>query len=305
MKETNCDVVKDLLPLYLDNVCTESSKVLIEKHIAECENCKNILADFKKELPLPKEIEKNIEDKRLFKKFRRKMLTKYVVMAVLAATLTVWIGLTIKDLSIYTISTGEKKEYIIHDYNKKQQGAENYLEFMLDDKKIDDYSVYIVKNKYTSACTLYGYRYRLLNRWDIFTVENWWNSVNSDFQNITNDIYYCEWDNESFKWVNNDRNKRTYRFYYYVYGDNSIGASKAIITYEKYKKDSLEVIDTFDKEISFSEEEYGGYTSFDYEKDSYYNAVRIKLYNKNGNLLQSLRKVENCNIDEKLWIEYK
>lgn len=41
MDRMHCDIVKDLLPLYVDDVCSEKSKREIEKHLEECEECKN------------------------------------------------------------------------------------------------------------------------------------------------------------------------------------------------------------------------------------------------------------------------
>jgi len=39
----SCELVKDLLPLYHDGVCSEQSKQLVEEHLAECPSCKNEL----------------------------------------------------------------------------------------------------------------------------------------------------------------------------------------------------------------------------------------------------------------------
>ncbi|MCL1819273.1 MAG: zf-HC2 domain-containing protein [Oscillospiraceae bacterium] len=39
----SCELVKDLLPLYHDGVCSEHSRQIIEEHISECEKCKNEL----------------------------------------------------------------------------------------------------------------------------------------------------------------------------------------------------------------------------------------------------------------------
>jgi len=38
----SCDMVKDLLPLYHDEVCSEASRQIVEEHLEECEACKNI-----------------------------------------------------------------------------------------------------------------------------------------------------------------------------------------------------------------------------------------------------------------------
>ncbi len=37
-----CDLIKDLLPLYLDGVCSEESKKAVEKHLSECSGCKEL-----------------------------------------------------------------------------------------------------------------------------------------------------------------------------------------------------------------------------------------------------------------------
>ena len=39
----NCDVIRDLLPLYADEVCSEASKTIVEEHLHSCERCKEEL----------------------------------------------------------------------------------------------------------------------------------------------------------------------------------------------------------------------------------------------------------------------
>lgn len=43
MMRISCNVIEDLLPIYLDGVCSQETKDLIEEHLKECENCKSIL----------------------------------------------------------------------------------------------------------------------------------------------------------------------------------------------------------------------------------------------------------------------
>ena len=38
----SCDVVQDLLPLYLDEVCSGASGKLVREHLAECEKCREM-----------------------------------------------------------------------------------------------------------------------------------------------------------------------------------------------------------------------------------------------------------------------
>lgn len=46
--ETNrCEIIQDLLPLYQDNVCSASSRIIIEEHLAECPDCTKISEQLK------------------------------------------------------------------------------------------------------------------------------------------------------------------------------------------------------------------------------------------------------------------
>ena len=43
----NCDIVKDLIPLYIDGCCSEESEKMVEEHIRECDDCKKLFEDMK------------------------------------------------------------------------------------------------------------------------------------------------------------------------------------------------------------------------------------------------------------------
>jgi hypothetical protein len=55
MKKTDCSVVKDLLPLYIDDVCGAESKVLVEEHLKQCKECTAEKAKMTGEIELPKD----------------------------------------------------------------------------------------------------------------------------------------------------------------------------------------------------------------------------------------------------------
>lgn len=42
MPKTNCNIIKDLLPSYLDELCSTESKQLLEEHFEECTDCKKL-----------------------------------------------------------------------------------------------------------------------------------------------------------------------------------------------------------------------------------------------------------------------
>lgn len=47
-----CDIISDLLPLYIDNVCTEDTKLAVAEHIEKCRNCSELLTDMTAENPI-------------------------------------------------------------------------------------------------------------------------------------------------------------------------------------------------------------------------------------------------------------
>ena len=40
-----CEIIKDLIPLYLDKVCSEDSRKLVEEHLAECSECRKYMKE--------------------------------------------------------------------------------------------------------------------------------------------------------------------------------------------------------------------------------------------------------------------
>lgn len=50
MKEVNCDIIKDLLPGYIDKMSSESTNKLVIEHLQKCKNCSTALADMNKDI---------------------------------------------------------------------------------------------------------------------------------------------------------------------------------------------------------------------------------------------------------------
>lgn len=43
---TSCNIIRDLLPLYHDGVCSEESKALVEAHLKNCAGCRDELRKY-------------------------------------------------------------------------------------------------------------------------------------------------------------------------------------------------------------------------------------------------------------------
>lgn len=65
-----CYIVRDLLPSYIDQLCSEQSRSFVEKHIAQCESCAQILQHMKIEFDDAEDVEITVrlEQKKPFEK---------------------------------------------------------------------------------------------------------------------------------------------------------------------------------------------------------------------------------------------
>ena len=50
MSKKNCDLVKDLLPLYAEGLCSEESSRTVAAHLADCAECNETLRKMNSEI---------------------------------------------------------------------------------------------------------------------------------------------------------------------------------------------------------------------------------------------------------------
>lgn len=53
--DISCDIIRDLLPLYAENMVSEASKTMVDDHLCGCDECTKILGQIKKDAPIPLE----------------------------------------------------------------------------------------------------------------------------------------------------------------------------------------------------------------------------------------------------------
>ncbi len=94
MSEMSCQVIRDLLPLYVDGALSDESRALVEAHLAECEDCKRELARMREEIPAPRGEEPGVAEalKGLNRALKRTKF-KAIAIAVAAAVLVGWVGI--------------------------------------------------------------------------------------------------------------------------------------------------------------------------------------------------------------------
>ena len=60
MSKISCDIIKDLLPLYIDGVCSSDSIDLIEEHLKDCPLCEAEFMNLQNNTDIKPEIDKDI-----------------------------------------------------------------------------------------------------------------------------------------------------------------------------------------------------------------------------------------------------
>lgn len=122
-----CDIIRDLLPSYVDGLTSETSNAAIEEHIKECEECSQYLEAMKKEVVSERYVEKTKqeikEDIKPFKKIKRNIRQKIAVTVLLCfAIFIVSLGLY---ASYYSNVDGRQPDHadVEITYEKKENGV--------------------------------------------------------------------------------------------------------------------------------------------------------------------------------------
>ena len=95
-----CGIIRDLLPLYIDDVCNEESKQAVENHLSECEKCRNYYKSMKSTEGFVAKENDNSEDMKMannLKNVKSKINKKIrnIVLGAVAAMVFVIVGVTL------------------------------------------------------------------------------------------------------------------------------------------------------------------------------------------------------------------
>lgn len=95
-----CGIIRDLLPLYIDDVCNEESKQAVENHLSECEKCRNYYNSMKSTEGFVAKENDNSEDMKMannLKNVKSKINKKIrnIVLGAVAAMVFVVVGVTL------------------------------------------------------------------------------------------------------------------------------------------------------------------------------------------------------------------
>lgn len=81
----SCGIIKDLLPLYVDHVCSDESKELIDEHLLECEKCKAYMDSLRESQDVEAvayDEEKERRKVKMMLRMKKKLLFRNILVAV-------------------------------------------------------------------------------------------------------------------------------------------------------------------------------------------------------------------------------
>ena len=84
MSKITCDVIRDLLPLYVEQVVSEDTAELVKEHLTSCESCRRELADLQKPVALPDFQAVQKKDTEAIASLRSTLVRKRMVQSVIS-----------------------------------------------------------------------------------------------------------------------------------------------------------------------------------------------------------------------------
>ena len=146
-KKSECEIVQDLLLGYVDETLNKESKKLVEKHLIECESCRQRLEEIKEDMKLNQENQKKEID--YLKKIRRRLRIKSVLIA-FAIIILVIIGIYVgKFVTISNImSKADKSAKSQNFYSESQQ--------IIDNGKVFIHKIYYKDGRYKQTSEIYS-----------------------------------------------------------------------------------------------------------------------------------------------------
>lgn len=97
MSKKNCELIKDLLPLYADEVCSEESRKAVAEHISLCEDCRKELEKMGQHIAVGAD-----KDIKIIKRIKRRVWIERIVITGIVL-LTAFIGLFALKMAVLDI----------------------------------------------------------------------------------------------------------------------------------------------------------------------------------------------------------
>lgn len=121
MNKYPCELIEDLLPLYLEDDVSEKTKRIVEEHLDECPNCKRLVDEYRDTEPFLTDVEETLPQVDTFRKWmsRLKRSALFILMIFVIA------GLSIGGISYYIGKGNGNNRHLL--YAKEKEDIQEFF----------------------------------------------------------------------------------------------------------------------------------------------------------------------------------
>lgn len=149
----NCNIIKDLIPSYVDGICSEETAEVVEDHIQQCKTCHEYVRVMQQQpvyvQPDPEKAEKAIKP---FKKINRKRYIQVFAAIAITFMITVIGGLVVQEVGAVNQIFFPKKSAVIN----MEEGMQEWETLKFNDENYLIYKSIFWKKKITNYANNYG-----------------------------------------------------------------------------------------------------------------------------------------------------
>ncbi len=121
MNRYPCELIEDLLPLYIEGDLSDKSKKIVEEHINHCESCRKLLIEYSDREPILIDIEESLPKADTFKKWMARLKKSAMMILVLFVIL----GVSIGGISYYIGKSNSPNKHLL--YAKNEEDMKEYF----------------------------------------------------------------------------------------------------------------------------------------------------------------------------------
>jgi len=160
----DCNVIKDLMPLYIDDYCSEESKQLIDDHLKKCEKCKTTYIHMTSSLPDEDQIimeSSEIQDTKVIKKGIKKLRRLWIMSLAIIVLLSPIAYLSINQVrGVGVCFTNIDDIYRCNQFlnlieKEDFEKAFEYLEIDSHYRNLSTFNIEVTTDKYHKICKDY------------------------------------------------------------------------------------------------------------------------------------------------------
>lgn len=136
-KVKECGIVKDLIPLYADDIASEESRNLVERHMKQCAECRHELELLKSPMLRDKEIENSVKYIKAFKENKKRQkrafymeMGLYIIVALLfiIGIKMIYSHVVLGDVHHVKVEISSSEEYSKSELEKASEAVLKYFQ---------------------------------------------------------------------------------------------------------------------------------------------------------------------------------